>query len=148
MLRSAQDLTLHFLLGCQEDQSNLGINHWKATMKVMRYLQGTKGYMLMYRRTDNLEVIGYSNSDYIGCIDSQKSTSGYVFMLVSGVVSQRSAKQTLIGTSTMEAEFVSCFEATSHGVWLKSFISGLRVVDSISRPLRIYCDYSATVFYS
>ena len=56
-------------------------------MKVMRYLQGTKGYMLMYRRTDNLEVIGYSNSDYIGCIDSQKSTSGYVFMLVSGVVS-------------------------------------------------------------
>ena len=46
----------------------------------------------------------------------------------------------------MEAEFVSCFEATQHGVWLKSFISGLRVVDSISRPLKIYCDNSAAVF--
>ena len=49
-------------------------------------------------------------------------------MLAGGAVSWRSTKQTLTATSTMEAEFVSCFEATSHGVWLKSFISGLRVV--------------------
>ena len=41
---------------------------------------------------------------------------------------------------------MSCFEATSHGVWLKSFISGLRVVDSISRSLKIYCDNLAAVF--
>ncbi|RVW82847.1 Retrovirus-related Pol polyprotein from transposon TNT 1-94 [Vitis vinifera] len=127
-------------------QSNPGMDHWKAAKKVMRYLQGTKDYMLMYRRTNNLEVIGYSNLDYAGCIDSRKSTSGYVFMLASGAVSWRSAKQTLIATSTMEAEFVSCFEATSHGVWLKSFIYGLRVVDSISRPLKIYCDNSTAVF--
>ena len=46
----------------------------------------------------------------------------------------------------MEAEFLSCFEATLHGVWLKSFISGLRVVNSISRPLKIYCDNSAAIF--
>uniref|UniRef100_A0A2N9I6P9 CCHC-type domain-containing protein n=1 Tax=Fagus sylvatica TaxID=28930 RepID=A0A2N9I6P9_FAGSY len=66
--------------------------------------------------------------------------------VMSGAVSWRSAKQTLTATSTMEAEFVSCFEATSHGVWLKSFISGLRIMDSISRPLRMYCDNSAAVF--
>ena len=46
----------------------------------------------------------------------------------------------------MEAEFVSCFEASSHGAWLKSFRSRLRIVDSISRPLKLYCDNSATVF--
>ena len=67
-------------------------------------------------------------------------------MLAGGVVSQRSAKQTLISTSTMEAEFMSFFQATSYGVWLKSFISRLRVVDSIFRPLKIYCDNSAVVF--
>jgi len=127
-------------------QSNPGVDHWRAAKKVMRYLQGTKNFMLMYKRTDNLEVIGYSDSDFAGCIDTRKSTSGYVFMLASGAVSWRSAKQTLTATSTMEAEFVSCFEATSHGVWLKSFISGLKVVDSISRPLKMYCDNSAAVF--
>ena len=55
-------------------------------------------------------------------------------------------KETLTTTSTMEAEFVPCFEATSHGVWLKSFISTLRVTDSIKRPLRLYYDNSTIVF--
>ena len=41
---------------------------------------------------------------------------------------------------------MSCFEASSHDVWLKSFIYGLRIVDSISRPLKLYCDNSAIVF--
>ena len=46
----------------------------------------------------------------------------------------------------MEAEFIFYFEATSHGVWLKSFISGLRIMDSIFRSLSIYCDNSTDVF--
>ena len=40
-------------------QSNQGLDHQRATKKVMRYLQGTKDYKLMYRRTSNLEVVGY-----------------------------------------------------------------------------------------
>ncbi|XP_068644654.1 secreted RxLR effector protein 161-like [Aristolochia californica] len=68
-------------------QSNLGLDHWRATKKIMRYLQGTKDYMLMYRRTDNLEVIGYSDFDFVGCIDSRKSTSRYIFLMASGAIS-------------------------------------------------------------
>ena len=94
--------------------------------------------MLMYRQTHNLDAIGYSDSDFAGCVDSRRSTSGYIFMMAGGAISWRSVKQSLTATSTMEAEFVSCFEATSHGVWLKSFISGLKIVDTISRSLRIF----------
>eukprot|EP00253_Pinus_taeda_P014320 PITA_14320 len=86
------------------------------------------------------------DSDFAGCVDSCKSTSGYIFIMASGAVSWRSAKQTLTATSTMEAEFISCFEATLHDVWLKSFISRLRIMDSISKSLRMYCDNSAVVF--
>nr|CAN79398.1 hypothetical protein VITISV_016838 [Vitis vinifera] len=100
----------------------------------------------MYRRTSNLKVVGYSYSNFAGCVDSRKSTSGYIFILAGGAISWRSVKQTMTATSTMETEFISCFEATSHGAWLKSFIFGLRVMDSISRPLSIYCDNSAAVF--
>ncbi|KAK2989551.1 hypothetical protein RJ640_001834 [Escallonia rubra] len=89
-------------------------------------------------KSDNLEVIGYSDSDYAGCVDTLKSTSGYVFMLAEGVVSWKSAKQSLVASHTMEAEFVACFEASCHGVWLKNFITGLKVVDTISRPLKIF----------
>ena len=81
--------------------------------------------MLMYRQTDKLEVIGYSDSDFASCVDSQKSISGYIFMLEDGAVSWISTKQILTATSTIEAELVSYFKATSHCVLLKSFIAGL-----------------------
>ena len=73
-------------------QSNPSLDHWRAAKKVMRYLQGTKNYMLMYRRTNSLVVIGYSDSNFASCVDSRKSTSGYIFKLADGAISWRSAK--------------------------------------------------------
>ncbi|KAL1200755.1 Retrovirus-related Pol polyprotein from transposon TNT 1-94 [Cardamine amara subsp. amara] len=129
-------------------QSNPDKVHWKAAKKVLRYLQGTKEFMLTYKRSDSLKIVGYSDSDYDGCVDSRKSTFGYLFLLARGAVSWKSAKQSVIATSTMEAEFVACFEATVHALWLRNFISGLGIVDSIAKPLRMYCDNSAAVFFS
>ena len=57
----------------------------------------------MYKRSDDLKVIGYSDSDFAGYIDSRKSTSRYIFMLAGGATSLRSAKQTLVTTSNMES---------------------------------------------
>ena len=48
----------------------------------------------------------------------------------------------------MEAEYVACYEATCQAIWLQNFISGLNLVISIPRPLKIYCDNSAAVFFS
>ena len=55
--------------------------------------------MLMYRRTYILEVIGYSDADFSGCVASRKSMSGYIFKLADGAVSWRSVKQILTATS-------------------------------------------------
>jgi hypothetical protein len=33
-------------------------------------------------------------------------------------------------------------------MWLKKFVSGLRVVDSIERPLKLYCDNESAVLYA
>lgn len=129
-------------------QSNPRIDHWKTVKKVIRYLQGTKDFMLTFRRSKNLEVIGYSDSDFGECVDSKKSTFGYLFLMANGAISWKSAKQTIIATSTMEAEFVACYEATIQAMWLRNFISGLGIVESIVRPLRIHYDNSAAVFFS
>ena len=37
-------------------QNNSGIEHWKLVKKVLCYLQGTKGLMLTYRRSDSLHI--------------------------------------------------------------------------------------------
>ncbi|XP_068326390.1 secreted RxLR effector protein 161-like [Pyrus communis] len=91
-------------------QSNPGEAHWVAAKKVLRYLQRTKNFMLVYGRDDSLELVGFTDSDLAGDMDERKSTGGYIFKLNGGAVSWKSAKQTIISTSTMEAEFVACFE--------------------------------------
>jgi hypothetical protein len=128
--------------------SNPGLEHWRAVKRVLRYLHRTKKYMLTYRRSDNLEIIGYADSDFAGCIDTMKSTSGYVYMLAGGAVSWRSVKQSITASSTMAAEFIACYEASNHGIWIRNFVTGLRVVDSIHTPLKLYCDNDFAVKFS
>ena len=80
--------------------------------KALRYAQGTKDYMLTYMRSDSLEIKGYSNADFAGDRDDRKSTSGYVFTLAGGDISWKTSKQSIVASSTMQAEFIACFEAT------------------------------------
>ena len=61
--------------------SDPGQSHWKATKKVLRYLQGTKDLMLTYWCTDTLKVVGFSDSDYAGHVDDKRFTSCYIFMM-------------------------------------------------------------------
>ena len=69
-------------------------------------------------------------------------------MMPKGAVLWKSVKHTLTTSSTMEAEYVVCYEATCHAIWLQSFISPLEVVRSISIPLKLFCDNCATVSFS
>ena len=47
-------------------QKNPDIEHWKAVKKALRYLQGTKGLMLTYRRSNSLQIVGYADADWEG----------------------------------------------------------------------------------
>ena len=48
----------------------------------------------------------------------------------------------------MYAEFVASYEASGQVTWLKKFVPRLKVVDSIERPLKLYCDNEPVVFYA
>ena len=61
--------------------SNPRSQHWKDAKKVLRYLQGTKDLMLTYQRTNILDVVGFCDVDFAGCIDDKKSTMGYIFVM-------------------------------------------------------------------
>jgi hypothetical protein len=48
----------------------------------------------------------------------------------------------------MYAEFVACYEAVGQTMWLTKFVSDLRVVDSIEKPLKLHCDNEPAVLYA
>ena len=116
--------------------------------KALRYLQGTKGLRLTYRRSDSLHIEGNSDLDFAGDVDDRKSTLGYVFTLVGGAISWKSSKQTVTASSMMYADFVPCYEATGQVYWLKKFMSGLKVADDIRRPLKLYYNNEPAVCYA
>ena len=62
-------------------------------------------------------------------MDGKKSTSSYIFKMARGAVSWKSVKQTLTTSSTMEAEYMACYEAICHAIWLRNFVLALGVVD-------------------
>ena len=78
--------------------SNLGEDHWKALVRVLRYLKYTLNYGLHYTRY-LIVLEGYSDANWIS---DTKSTNGYVFTLGGAAISWKSSKQTCIARSTME----------------------------------------------
>lgn len=40
--------------------------HWQTTKRILRYLQGTINLGIMYKRNKNVELLGYTDSDYAG----------------------------------------------------------------------------------
>jgi hypothetical protein len=69
-------------------QKNPSKPHWDGVKKALRYLQGTKGLMLTYQKTDApLGIVCYSDSDFAGYLDTEKFTSRYIFTLANGVIS-------------------------------------------------------------
>jgi hypothetical protein len=129
-------------------QKNSGVSHCNGIKKALRYIQGTKDIMLTYERSDSLEIVGYSDSDFAGCLNNDRSTSGYVFKLTGEAISWSSSKQTVMTSFTMYAEFVACYEAVGQTMWLKKFVHSLRVVDIIERSLKLYCDNEPAVLYA
>ncbi|KAG8502946.1 hypothetical protein CXB51_000745 [Gossypium anomalum] len=128
--------------------NNPSIDHWIATKRVMRYLYRIKDYMLTCKRSDLLEVVRYSDSNFAGCQDSRKSISCYIYLLVGGAISWKSVKQTLVASSTMAAKFVACYEASNHGIWLRNFVTGLHILENVERTLKLFCDNKSAMLYS
>ncbi|GAU24969.1 hypothetical protein TSUD_312040 [Trifolium subterraneum] len=118
--------------------------HTAAIKRIMRYVKGTVGLGIMYKRTDdNLQLHGWSDSDYAGDLDDRKSTSGYVFMLGSGAISWSSRKQPIVTLSTTEAEFVAAASCACQSLWLRNMLNHLSI--SQKGTTLIHCDNSSSI---
>uniref|UniRef100_A0A3Q7G1C4 Reverse transcriptase Ty1/copia-type domain-containing protein n=1 Tax=Solanum lycopersicum TaxID=4081 RepID=A0A3Q7G1C4_SOLLC len=65
----------------------------KVTKRILRYLKGTIDLGLFYSSSDDFNLVGYCDSDYVGDVDDRKNTSGFVFFLGDCVIYLSSKKQ-------------------------------------------------------
>ena len=67
--------------------------HYNGVKRLLRYVKGTKGYRLFYKKGDsNAKPIGYNDSDFAGDCSDRKSTSGHIFFFGGMAVSGSSQK--------------------------------------------------------
>lgn len=118
-------------------------SHWIAAKKVLRYLKGTVNFGLMYADNCNVELTGYSDSDWARNPNDRKSTSGYAFNIGSGVMSWSSKKQPTVSLSSIEAEYKALCSATCEAVWLRRILED--VGNKPMKPTIIKCDNQSTI---
>ena len=138
-------------------QANPGQAHWTALKRILRYLKGTKHIPLTFRRGSGkmeLNVRGdittkksilqaFSDSDWGGCKDTRKSTTGYVLTLNDAPILCRSSKQKSTATSVCESETISLTDCVKDVLWAKNLLQDLLQIKPAK--VKVWCDNQSTV---
>ena len=113
-------------------------SHWIAAKKVLRYLKGTMNFGLLYTNKFDVQLVGFSDSDWAGNLDDRRSTTGYAFNIGSGVVSWSSKKQPTVSLSSTKEEYKAMFGATCEAVQLRRILEDIG--EKKTKPTKVYCD--------
>ena len=118
--------------------SNPSISHIQTLKRTLRYIKGTLSYGIKYQKFAQRYVLyGFSYADWAGDKETRHSTSGYCFILVSGVISWGSKKQQSVALSSTESEYMALAKATAEVVWLRKLLHELG-----------YIQHNSTLIYS
>nr|GEY58521.1 hypothetical protein [Tanacetum cinerariifolium] len=80
--------------------------HLHAIKRIFRYLKGHPKLGLWYPKESPFDLVAYSDSDYGGATQDRKSTTRGCQFLGRMLISWKCKKQTIVATSTTEAEYV------------------------------------------
>jgi hypothetical protein len=96
----------------------LTTEHQQVVKRIIRYVVGTLDHGLYYPRCPGeAHLVGYSDSDHAGDIDTSKSMSGILFF-GKCPISWQSAKQQVMALSSCEAEYIVASTALTQALWL------------------------------
>ena len=125
---------LHAVNACSRVANNPGKAHWHALCRIMRYLNYTRNYKLVYKRATAPHVHSYSDSDwapnYGTYFDNYRSTSGAMHFVDGNPILWKSRRQDRVALSSCEAEFYSGASASKDTVY----------IDRLTKSLRPDCD--------
>ena len=116
-----------------------------AVDRIFAYLKNDPGKGIVYSGKHGLQLRGFVDSDFAGCEDSRKSTTGWVFTLAGGPVSWASQRQKTVATSTMDAEYIAGTEAAKEAVWIRNFINDLQIPGVYIDTIPLYIDNNSAL---
>ena len=118
--------------------SNHNDSHCQAVKKNFRYLVGTTKLGILYTSGESmLEFVWFSDSDFASHPETRRSTTGYAFCKMNGIISWASQRQRLVTVSTTEAEYVAAATAAKEALWLRKLLRDLGCLTVNSTVLKV-----------
>jgi len=127
---------------CARFQSNPKESHFTIAKRILKYLQRTISVGLWYPSEVSLNLVGYSDSDFVGYKIDRKSTSGTCHMLGSSLISLYSKKQACVALSTTEAEYIVVGSCCAQSLWIKQQLSNFGL--NLSK-ITLLCDNTSAI---
>lgn len=93
--------------------------HLEAAYRVLRYLKGTPGKGLHFKKGENRFIEVFTDVDWAGAANDGRSTGGYCSYVRGNLVTWRSKKQPVVSQSSAESEFRAVANGTCEGIWLR-----------------------------
>ncbi|GJW14719.1 hypothetical protein Tco_0018852, partial [Tanacetum coccineum] len=94
--------------------------HLHAVKRIFRYLKGQPLLGLWYPKESPFDLVAYSDSDYDGDNQDRKSTTRGCQFLGRRLISWQCKKQTIVATSTTEAEYVAAASGCGQVLWIQN----------------------------
>jgi hypothetical protein len=117
--------------------------HLDYVHRILRYLKSCPGKGILFSNHGHLDIEGYTDADWAGCLDDRRSTSGYCVFVGGNLVGWRSKKQSVVARSTAEAEFRSMASGLCELLWHKILMTELCLYNGA--PLQLNCDNQAAI---
>lgn len=108
---------------------NPNSTHYNAVKRIFKYLAGSTDLGVTYGTTDQ-GLVGYTDADWGGCLNTRKSTGAYLFLLYGGPISWSSKRQQTVALSSTESEYMAETQATKEAIWLRHFLSEIGLFDT------------------
>ncbi|GJY04248.1 putative ribonuclease H-like domain-containing protein [Tanacetum coccineum] len=127
---------------CSRFQVTPKTSHLHAVKRIFRYLKRKPKLGLWYPRESSFDLVAYSDSDYGGANLDMKSTIGGCQFLGHRLILWQCKKQTIIATSTTEAEYVDAANYCGQVLWIRNQMLdyGFNFMNT-----RIYIDNESTI---
>nr|GEU54076.1 uncharacterized mitochondrial protein AtMg00810-like [Tanacetum cinerariifolium] len=117
-LTASRPYIMYAVYVCARFQVTPKVSHLHDVKRIFRYLKGHPKLGLWYLKDSPFELVAYTDSDYIGASLDRKSTTGGCRFLRSRLISWQSKKQTVVATSTTEAEYVVAASCCRQVLWI------------------------------
>nr|GFC66928.1 uncharacterized mitochondrial protein AtMg00810-like [Tanacetum cinerariifolium] len=119
-LTASRPYIMFAVCACARHQVTPKDCHLHSVKRIFRYLKGHPKLGLWYPKASPFDLVAYSNSDYGGAFQDRKSTIGGSQFLGRRLISWQCKKQTIVATSTTEAEYVAAASCYGQVLWIQN----------------------------